>query len=154
MRPPRPPLLPLLPLLLACEPADDPRAVAASFWDAARRGQVERAAELVSATSVAAVSDPGTDGSGITRVTLGDLEVAGGGTTVETTMVNSWAGASREIVFTTRLVRELGRWRVDLDATADEIVRSMTPPKWLGLPRTAVPMLGDTVMARDTATVR
>lgn len=148
-------LLPLIPLLQGCEPADDPRAVAARFWDAARQGRVERAAELVSATNVAAVSDPGTDGSGIAEVTAGAVEVAGDVARVETRVVNDWAGTTRTIGFATWLVRELGDWRIDLDRTAGEIVWSMTPPKWLRPPRMAVPMPpGDTVMARDTAGMR
>lgn len=103
---------------------DDPRDTAEDFWLASQKGDVERARELVLPSGSAEIKEPGENGTGIGKFSLGDAEVDGDEAKVPTTLYGL-GGNDMEIAFSTVLAKEDGEWLVDLDRTTSEMTRAL-----------------------------
>jgi len=113
----------LLTIIVAACASSDPAAVAEAFWQAGRDGDIERARSFVSASSSAKMND-GTS-STLEDVWIGESTVDGDGATVETRVMAATGEQSRQIDFNTIMVREDGAWKVDLDATSQEMMKEI-----------------------------
>jgi predicted nucleic acid-binding Zn-ribbon protein len=107
-------------LTTACGAADGPGAVAQAFWTASKEGDIDRAKTYVAEGSKATMSNPERSKS-VREFSLGEVTVDGDRATVETTV----AAEEMELAFETVLIRQEGDWKVDLDATTDEMMKSL-----------------------------
>jgi len=109
-------------LLLAagCGTGDGPGAVAEAFWTASKEGDIELAKTYVAEGSKATMNNSG-DSQSLGDFSLGEVTVDGDRATVETNV----AAKEMELAFQTVLIRQEGDWKVDLDATTDEMMRSL-----------------------------
>ncbi len=105
----------------ACGAADDPRGVAEAFWTASKDGDMELAKSYIAEGGSASIDE---SGSSIDDFSLGETGVDGDRATVETTMV-SMGEQAMELAFNTVLVQQDGGWKVDLDQTTDEMMKSL-----------------------------
>jgi hypothetical protein len=106
-------------LATACGAGDDPGAVAEAFWTASKAGDIELAKTYVAEGSKATMNNSGDSQLG--DFSLGEVTVDGDRATVETDV----ASEEMELAFQTVLIRQEGDWKVDLDATTDEMMRSL-----------------------------
>ncbi len=111
-------------LAIACGAANDPRDVAEAFWSASKAGDVELAKSYIAEGGNATIKDPDESGSSVGEYSLGESTVDGERATVETTIVSTGEQAM-EIAFQTVLVSREGDWKVDLDQTTDEMMKSV-----------------------------
>jgi tetratricopeptide (TPR) repeat protein len=112
-------------LLVGCGgAADDARDVAQSFWEASRDGDVERARSYVSESSAAKINEQD-DESGVGEVAIGEARIEEGVALVETTISGMDEDMPMGVEFETVLVREEGAWKVDLDRTTGNMMKSM-----------------------------
>ncbi len=107
-------------LATACGAADGPGAVAQAFWAASKEGDIDRAKTYVAEGSKATMSNP-EKGKSVREFSLGEVTVEGDRATVETTV----AAEEMELAFETVLIRQEGDWKIDLDATTDEMMKSL-----------------------------
>lgn len=107
-------------LATACGAADGPGAVAQAFWTASKEGDIDRAKTYVAEGSKATMSNPEKSQS-LRKFSLGEVTVDGDRATVETTVM----AEETELAFETVLIRQEGDWKVDLDATTDEMMKSL-----------------------------
>ena len=107
-------------LVAGCASANGPGDVAEAFWTASKAGDIELAKTYVAEGSKATMSDPGKSQS-LREFSLGEVTVDGDRATVETTV----AAEEMELAFETVLIRQEGDWKVDLDATSDEMMKSL-----------------------------
>ncbi len=105
----------------ACGAAGDPHAVAEAFWTASKDGDMELAKSYVAEGGSASIDE---SGSSIGDFSLGETAIDGDRATVETTMVSA-GEQSIELAFTTVLVQQDGGWKVDLDQTSDDMMKSL-----------------------------
>jgi hypothetical protein len=110
--------------ITGCAGGDDPRAIADAFWTASKEGDVERAKTYVAEGSTAKIQNPDESGSSVGEFTLGESAIDGDRATVETT-VTSAGTQEMELSFQTVLVRQEGAWKVDLDQTTGEMMKSL-----------------------------
>lgn len=108
-------------IVTAC--SSDPAAVAEAFWQAGQDGDIERARSYVSASSSAKMNDGSR--STLEDVWVGESTVDGDGAMVETRVTAGADAESRQIHFNTIMVRESGDWKVDLDATSQEMMKEI-----------------------------
>lgn len=107
----------------ACGAADSPGTVAEAFWTASKDGDKELAETYMVEGGSASISEGGS-GSSIGEFSLGETAVDGERATVATT-VTSMGEQSMVLDFNTVLVQQDGSWKVDLDQTTDEMMRSL-----------------------------
>ena len=107
-------------LATACGAGEGPGAVAEAFWTASKEGDIERAKTYVAEGSKATMNNSG-DSQSLGDFSLGEVTVDGDRATVETDV----EAEEMELAFQTVLVRQEGDWKVDLDATTDEMMRSL-----------------------------
>lgn len=107
-----------------CAGGDDPRAVADAFWTASKDGDVELAKTYIAEGGNASIQDPNESGSSVGDFSLGESAIDGDRATVETT-VSSAGAQEMELSFQTVLVRQQGDWKVDLDQTTGEMMKSL-----------------------------
>lgn len=108
----------------ACGAADDPRAVAEAFWTASKDGDMELAKSYMAEGGNATIQDPDESGSSVDDFSLGESVIDGDRATVETTLKTTGEQAM-ELEFQTVLVGRDGSWKVDLDQTTDEMMKSL-----------------------------
>ena len=106
-------------LATACGAADGPGAVAQAFWTASKEGDIDRAKTYVAEGGKATMSNP--ENKSLREFSLGEVTVDGARATVETTVT----AEETELAFETVLIRQEGDWKVDLDATTDEMMKSL-----------------------------
>ncbi len=111
-------------LAMACGAANDPRDVAEAFWSASKEGDVELAKSYIAEGGNATIKDPKESGSSVGEFSLGETTIDGERATVETTVETTGAQAM-ELAFQTVLVSREGSWKVDLDQTTDEMMKSL-----------------------------
>ena len=109
---------------VACSGGDDAAQTAEDFWMASKAGDIELAKTYVTEASVGSIKEPGESGSSIGDVSLGELSFDGDQAMVETSLIAS-GDEPMTVEFRTILVQEDGRWKVDLDQTTDELMKSM-----------------------------
>ena len=108
----------------ACGAADDPRGVAEAFWTASKDGDMELAKSYMAEGGNATIQDPDESGSSVGAFSLGETTIDGERATVETTLETTGEQAM-ELAFETVLVSRDGSWKVDLDQTTDEMMKSL-----------------------------
>ena len=108
----------------ACGAAEDPRAVAEAFWTASKNGDMELAKSYMAEGGNATIQDPDESGSSVDDFSLGESAIDGDRATVETTLETTGEQAM-ELAFQTVLVSRDGSWKVDLDQTTDEMMKSL-----------------------------
>ncbi len=108
----------------ACGAADDPRVVAEAFWTASKEGNMELAKSYMAEGGNATIQDPDESGSSVGDFSLGETTIDGERATVETT-VEMTGEHAMELAFQTVLVSRDGSWKVDLDQTTDEMMKSL-----------------------------
>lgn len=123
----------------ACGAAGDPHAVAEAFWTASKDGDMELAKSYVAEGGSASIDE---SGSSIGDFSLGETAIDGDRATVETTMVPA-GEQSMELAFTTVLVQQDGGWKVDLDQTSDEMMKSLFGTTMGGLVEKMGEAMGD-----------
>ncbi len=112
-------------LATACGAAtDDPHAVADAFWSASKAGDVELAKSYIAKGGNATIKDPKESGSSVGEFSLGETTIDGERATVETTLETTGEQAM-ELAFQTVLVSRDGGWKIDLDQTTDEMMKSL-----------------------------
>ncbi len=109
---------------VGCSGADDAAQTAEDFWMAAKAGDVELAKTYVTEASIGSIKDPGESGPAISDVSLGELSFDGDQAMVETSLISS-GDQPTTVEFPTILVQEDGRWKVDLEQTTDEMMKSL-----------------------------
>ena len=107
----------------ACGAADDPRVVAEAFWTASKDGDMELAKSYMAEGGSASINED-ESGSSVDDFSLGESAVDGDRATVETTVVSTGEHAM-ELDFHTVLVQRDDGWKVDLDQTTDEMMKSL-----------------------------
>ncbi len=123
----------------ACGAADDPYGVAEAFWTASKDGDMELAKSYIAEGGSASIDE---SGSSIGDFSLGETAIDGDRATVETTMVSA-GEQSMELAFTTVLVQQGGGWKVDLDQTSDEMMKSLFGTSMGGLVEKMGEAMGD-----------
>lgn len=115
----------ILPVLLAsaCNAVDDPPQIAEAFWTAAKEGDMDLAKSYLAEGGRASIDDAGSAPS-VATFSLGETAVDGDRATVQTTVAAA-APQEMELAFATVLVREGDVWKVDLDQTTDEMMKSL-----------------------------
>jgi len=111
--------------LLACAPqGEPPELVAGRFWEALRRGDVDTARSLATATSAEVVASVAGDRP-IESVVLGETLKSDESAVVRTEIVT--LAESREVrtAFETHLVREERGWKVDARATRRDLTTAV-----------------------------
>ena len=111
-------------LATACGAADGPHGVAEAFWTASQDGDVELAKSYIAEGGNATIKDPDESGSSVGEFSLGETTIDGERATVETT-VETTGEQAMELAFQTVLVSRDGSWKVDLDQTTDEMMKSL-----------------------------
>ena len=112
-------------LAIACGAAGDgPHAVADAFWSASKEGDVEIAKSYIAEGGNATIKDPDKSGSSVGEFLLDETTIDGERATVETT-VETTGEQAMELAFQTVLVSRDGSWKVDLDETTDEMMKSL-----------------------------
>ena len=107
----------------ACSSADGPSAVAEAFWTAGKEGDTELAKSYIVEGGTATITED-QSGSSIGEFSLGETAIEGDRATVETTIVST-GEQETEIAFNTVLVQRDDGWKVDLDETTDEMMKSV-----------------------------
>ncbi len=106
----------------ACSAADGPADVAEAFWTASKEGDTELATSYIVEGGTTTIQEP--SGSSIGEFSLGETAIEGDQATVETTVVST-GEREMEVAFNTVLVRRDDGWKVDLDETTDEMMKSL-----------------------------
>jgi hypothetical protein len=113
----------LLALLLACSPAPAPDEVARSFWEAIRAGDLETARGTLNRDS-ALLLDRSSLPDDLETVLLGEVLKNERAAIVRTSASTAEHEVPMKLVFHTHLVLEDERWKVDLEATREEVERA------------------------------
>ncbi len=106
----------------ACAASNDPRVVAEAFWTASKDGDMELAKSYIAEGGNATIQEP--DESSVGEFSLGETTIDGERATVETTLKTTGEQAM-ELAFQTVLVSRDGSWKIDLDQTTDEMMKSL-----------------------------
>ena len=107
-------------LVAGCGSANGPGDVAEAFWTASKAGDIELAKTYVADGAKATMNNPG-ESQSLREFSLGDVTLDGDRATVGTTV----ASEEMELAFETVLIRQESDWKVDLDATTDEMMKSL-----------------------------
>ena len=107
----------------ACGASDDPRNIASAFWTASKDGDRELAKSYMAEGGTASISE-NKSGSSVGDFSLGETTIDGDRATVETTVVST-GEQEMELAFNTVLVQQDDGWKVDLDQTTDEMMKSL-----------------------------
>ena len=107
----------------ACNASDEPRILAEAFWTASKEGDAELARSYIVEGGSATINEDAS-GSSISEFSLGETAIEGDRATVETTIVSAGEQAT-EVAFNTVLVQQNEGWKVDLDETTDEMMKSL-----------------------------
>ena len=107
----------------ACNASDGPRSLAEAFWTASKEGDAELARSYIVEGGSATINEDAS-GSSISEFSLGETAIVGDRATVETTIVSTGEQAT-EVAFNTVLVQQNEGWKVDLDETTDEMMKSL-----------------------------
>lgn len=91
----------------------DPKAVAEKFWSAAKSGKPDDVKDLVTKASFTGMKDKKDQGPTKGEYTLGDVKVDGDKASIPTTMKDQGFTMKMQTI----LVKEDGKWKVDLDQT-------------------------------------
>ncbi len=130
-------------LATACGAAGDgPHAVADAFWSASKEGDVELAKSYIAEGGNATIKDPDKSGSSVGEFSLGETTIDGERATVETT-IKTTSEQAVELAFQTVLVSRDGSWKVDLDETTDEMMKSLFGTTMGELTKTMGQAMGD-----------
>lgn len=111
-------LLVFLLFFIACAPG--PKSVAGKFWQGVQNGDAEGIRPYVTSSSYPYFADPKQDFKK-SAVTLGDEVIEGDGATVDTNLKDE-SGLSYDLK--TVLVKENGRWKVDMVRTMSSMLGS------------------------------
>ena len=107
----------------ACGSGDGPHAIASAFWTASKNGDMELAKSYMAEGGSASI-DETKSGSSVGDFSLGETTIDGDRATVETTVVST-GEQEMELAFNTVLVQQDDGWKVDLDQTTDEMMKSL-----------------------------
>ncbi len=129
-------------LATACGAADGPHGVAEAFWTASRDGDMELAKSYIAEGGNATIKDADESGSSIGEFSLGETTIDGKQATVETT-IETTGERAMELAFNTVLVQQDGGWKVDLDQTTDEMMKSLFGTTMGGLVEKMGQAMGD-----------
>lgn len=113
-------LLAFLLFFIACTPG--PKSVAGKFWQGVQNGDAESIRPFVTSSSYPYFADPKQDFKK-SAVTLGHEVIEGDGATVDTNLKDG-NGLSYDLK--TILVKESGRWKVDMVQTMSSMLGSAT----------------------------
>jgi len=104
--------------------AESPQDVAQAFWTAAQNRDQAAAMELALASDQASMDFENED-SGIHSFQLGDMVVEDGTASVPTILSAESDGKPMDLDFETVLVQSGDAWRVDMDQTTGNMIKSM-----------------------------
>ena len=108
----------------ACGASDGPRNIASAFWTASKDGDMELAKSYIAEGGNATIKAPNESRSSVGEFSLGETAIDGNRATVETTVVST-GEQEMELAFNTVLVQQDDGWKVDLDQTTDEMMKSL-----------------------------
>lgn len=111
-------------LLFSCDLGAGPDAIARNFWEAVRAGDLERAAEYTSGGSARPLRRWGEAGA-IEELRFGDTLSNERRASTETSLLTKAGDFELRVQFETRLVREAGLWKVDVERTREELSRGL-----------------------------
>ena len=106
----------------ACSLTDGPSSVAEAFWTASKDGDAALATSYIVEGGRATIKEESS--STIGEFTLGETAIEDDRATVETTVVST-GEREMEVAFNTVLIRQNDGWKVDLDETTDEMMKSV-----------------------------
>ena len=107
----------------ACGTGDGPHAIASAFWTASKNGDMELAKSYMAEGGSASINET-KSGSSLDDFSLGETTIDGDRATVETTVMST-GEQEMELAFNTVLVQQDDGWKVDLDQTTDEMMKSL-----------------------------
>ncbi len=107
----------------ACSAGDDPHDIASAFWTASKDGDMELAKSYMAEGGTASINE-NKSGSSVGDFSLGETTIDGDRATVETTVVST-GEQEMKLAFNTVLVEQDNGWKVDLDQTTDEMMKSL-----------------------------
>jgi len=96
---------------------DESLAVAKSFWKAMKDRDIEQARSYATASSAGALSLNEDAKDQDVQITFGDVEIKDGKSTIDTHMRASSDDTQMEIPMQTVLVKEEGKWKIDVNLT-------------------------------------
>ena len=108
----------------ACGAGDGPHDIASAFWTASKDGDMELAKSYIAEGGNATIKAPNESRSSVGEFSLGETTIDGDRATVETTVVST-GEQEMELAFNTVLVQQDNGWKVDLDQTTDEMMKSL-----------------------------
>ncbi len=112
-------------LFAACGGGNGPAVVAEAFWEASRTGDYELAQSYVAEGGNASISEEAAQNQQIREFTLGESHVEGDSAAVETSLSGDFGENPVDVEFNTVMVRQEGEWKVDLDGTANEMMKAI-----------------------------
>ena len=104
-----------------CGSESDPGDVARAYWEALAAGDLEAARGYASEATREHVAKTD-DGASIDEVVLGEVLRGEETAIVRTSITTRRDGQELEVPFQTHLVRDDGKWRIDADATHQELL--------------------------------